>query len=208
MKARGRIRIIGGTLRGSRLEVPDRPGLRPTPDRLRETLFNWLMPVLAGSHVLDLFAGSGALALEAMSRGAASAVAVERDRELAQQLADNAVRLRVQGLSVVCDDALAWLRRGPAQPFDIVFLDPPFDAGLWSEVAAALDEGGWLRPGALVYLESPRNVKPAVPPTWQSRKDARAGDVQGTLWRAPAANDQGDGSRADDGPVTQTRSQT
>jgi 16S rRNA (guanine966-N2)-methyltransferase len=191
MKARGRIRIIGGSLRGSRLEVPDRSGLRPTPDRLRETLFNWLMPVLAGSRVLDLFAGSGALALEAMSRGAASAVAVERDRELARHLADNAARLRVPGLSVVCDDALAWLRRGPTGPFDIVFLDPPFDADLWSQAATALDGGGWLRPGALVYVESPRNAKPAVPPTWRSHKDAHAGDVQGVLWRIPAANDSG-----------------
>ncbi|HRQ64696.1 MAG TPA: RsmD family RNA methyltransferase, partial [Xanthomonadaceae bacterium] len=93
----------------------------------------------------------------------------------------------------------------PAEPFDIVFLDPPFDANLWSEAAAALDEGGWLRPGALVYLESPRNAKPSVPPTWQFHKDARAGDVQGTLWRVPASNDQGDGSRAEESPVTQTQ---
>ncbi|HRQ64697.1 MAG TPA: RsmD family RNA methyltransferase, partial [Xanthomonadaceae bacterium] len=110
MKAPGRIRIIGGSLRGSRLDVPDRAGLRPTPDRLRETLFNWLIPNLPGSRVLDLFAGTGALALEALSRGAASAVAVERDRELARLLADNAARLRVPAFSVVCDDARAWLR--------------------------------------------------------------------------------------------------
>jgi 16S rRNA (guanine966-N2)-methyltransferase len=184
MRTPGRIRIIGGSLRGSRLDVPDRPGLRPTPDRLRETLFNWLQPLLPGSRVLDLFSGSGALALEALSRGAASAVAVERDRELARRIADNAVRLRVPNLEVVGEDALTWLARGPARAFDLVFLDPPFDLDLWTRAAAALEAGGWLAPGARVYVETPRDVSPRLPRGWTLQREARAGDVCGALWRA------------------------
>jgi 16S rRNA (guanine966-N2)-methyltransferase len=180
----GRIRIIGGSLRGSRLDVPDRPGLRPTPDRLRETLFNWLQPLLPGSRVLDLFSGSGALALEALSRGAASAVAIERDRALARRIADNAVRLRVPNLEVVSEDAFAWLARGPAQAFDLVFLDPPFELDLWTRAAAALEAGGWLAPGARVYVETPREVSLLPPQGWTLLREARAGDVSGALWRA------------------------
>jgi 16S rRNA (guanine966-N2)-methyltransferase len=188
MNTPGRIRIIGGSLRGSRLEVPDRPGLRPTPDRLRETLFNWLQPLLPGSRVLDLFAGSGALALEALSRGAASAVAVERDRDLARLLADNVARLRVPALSVVCDDALAWLKRGPAERFDIVFLDPPFDADFWQQGADALQQGGWLKPAALIYVESPRGLEPAMPGDWNRHRTAKVGEVCGALWRSGAGD--------------------
>lgn len=183
MKTPGRIRIISGSLRGSRLDVPERPGLRPTPDRLRETLFNWLQPRLPGSRVLDLFAGSGALALEALSRGAASAVAVERDRELARRIADNAARLRVPNLEVVGEDALAWVGRGPKHPFDIVFLDPPFDLDLWGRAATALEEGGWLAPEALVYVEAPHDMTPAIPHGWTLHRETRAGDVRGALWR-------------------------
>ena len=182
MKTMGRIRIIGGSLRGSRLDVADHPGLRPTPDRLRETLFNWLAPVIVGSRVLDLFAGSGALALEALSRGAASALAIERDRELARRIADNAARLRVPGLEVAVENALVWLSREAARPFDVVFLDPPFDADLWSKAAAALDRGGWLAPGARIYVETSRDITPVLPQSWTLLRESHAGDVLGALY--------------------------
>src|SRR5690606_15336453 len=124
--APGRIRIIGGTLRGSRLDVPDRPGLRPTADRVRETLFNWLQPVLPGARCLDAFAGTGALGLEAASRGAASVLALERDPALATALRAAVQRLGATTVEVHAADALAWLARPPDRRFDIVFLDPPF----------------------------------------------------------------------------------
>ena len=132
--APGRIRIIGGSLRNSRLEVPDRPGLRPTPERVRETLFNWLAPVIAGSRCLDLFAGTGALGVEALSRGAARAQFVERDGRAVQALRANLARLKAADGRVAEADALAWLQ-GEAEPFDLVFLDPPFAAAAWTPAA-------------------------------------------------------------------------
>jgi len=175
-----KVRIIAGRLRGSKLEVPDRPGLRPTPDRVRETLFNWLAPRIEGAHCLDLFAGSGALGLEAISRGAASAVLVERDPALAASLRAAVARLGATGSEVRCVDALAFLA-GPATPFDVVFVDPPFDAGLWSEVAARLAEGGWLAPGAVVHVEWPVDREPKLPPTWRVHREGRAGAVRHAL---------------------------
>ena len=136
----GSVRIIGGRWRGTRLPVVDADGLRPTSDRVRETLFNWLQPVLRGARVLDLFAGSGALGFEAVSRGAGSAVLVERDARLAAMLRDSLARLDAGGqVEVAQSDALAWLR-GPApkQRFDVVFVDPPFAAALWPAVLEAL----------------------------------------------------------------------
>src|SRR5215469_13737471 len=117
MNALGRIRIIGGSLRNSRVEVPEAPGLRPTPDRVRETLFNWLQPVIEGSRCLDLYAGTGALGLEAVSRGAALVTFVERDPKLSAALKANLARLKVQA-AVVGDDAARWLKGG-GKPFDV-----------------------------------------------------------------------------------------
>lgn len=150
----GSVRIIGGRWRGTKLEVPAAPGLRPTGDRVRETVFNWLQPVLPGARVLDLFAGSGVLGLEAVSRGAREAVLVERDPALAEGLRGAVERLRAADqVRVVRADAIAWLRAPLAGRFDVVFLDPPFAAGLWPQAFAALP--AWLAEDAWLYVEAP-----------------------------------------------------
>lgn len=176
-----RIRVIAGTLRGSRLEVPDRPGLRPTPDRVRETLFNWLAPGIEGARCLDLFAGSGALGIEALSRGAASALFVERDPELAALLRATINRLGVVGAHLIGADANAFLA-GPATRFDVVFLDPPFDADLWARVARTLEAGDWLAPGAQIHVEWPDGRELGLPSTWRLHRASRAGAVRHALY--------------------------
>lgn len=170
------------------LPVLDSPGLRPTPDRVRETLFNWLALDMPGARVLDLFAGTGALGLEALSRGAASAVFVERDPRVAQSLVANlellgaALRGRVQAA-----DALAFLASPlPASPFTLAFLDPPFRQGLAEPCCLALEQG-WLAEEAYVYLETESELAVAVPATWQLHRDVRAGDSTGRLYRRRAA---------------------
>jgi 16S rRNA (guanine966-N2)-methyltransferase len=176
-KRPGYVRIIGGKWRGRRLPVPDLPGLRPTPDRVRETLFNWLAPVIGGSRCLDLFAGTGVLGFEAASRGAREVVLVERDREAAGRLREAAATLAPDRLEVVHGEALAWLK-SPAGPFDVVFLDPPYEAGLLDAAMRALDSGGWLAPGARIYLEAPAaSGAPSLPPGWILHRSGRAGAV-------------------------------
>jgi 16S rRNA (guanine966-N2)-methyltransferase len=188
----GQVRIIGGRWRNTRLPVPDLPGLRPSSDRVRETLFNWLQPALPGARVLDLFAGSGALGLEAVSRGAASACLVERDPALAAGLRSSVVRLRAQAqVQVVQDDALRWLdAAGAAAPADIAFVDPPFAAGLWDAVLqrlpARLSAGAWL------YLESPAGHVPALPPEWALYREGGSREVRAALYRRAAATLPGD----------------
>jgi 16S rRNA (guanine966-N2)-methyltransferase len=178
----GRIRIIGGSLRNSRLEVPDLPGLRPTPDRVRETLFNWLAPVIDGARCLDLCAGTGALGVEALSRGAGAVQFVERDARAAQALRDNLARLRASDGQVTMLDAGLFLQ-GAAQPQEVVFLDPPFALELWSVLARQLEQGGWLAARAWIYVESPRGHVPALPPNWQLHREGLAGDVRFALYR-------------------------
>lgn len=180
----GRVRIIGGDLRGSVLSVPDRPGLRPTPGRLRETLFNWLQPHLAGAHCLDLFAGSGALGIEALSRGAGGVCLVERDAGLAAALRGNLQRLRQGEKSSVREaDASSLLTAAALQSFDIVFVDPPFADDLWEQTASRLEQGDWLMPQAWIYMEMPVGAHPSVPPTWVLQREAKAGDVRSVLYR-------------------------
>jgi 16S rRNA (guanine966-N2)-methyltransferase len=181
MNALGRIRIIGGSLRNSRVEVPEAPGLRPTPDRVRETLFNWLQPVIEGSRCLDLYAGTGALGLEAVSRGAALVTFVERDPKLSAALKANLARLKVQA-AVVGDDAARWLKGG-GKPFDVVFMDPPFADNLWEGAASALEAHGWLAPSAWIYVEAPKGAHLAVPDAWQVHRSGLAGEVAYTLYR-------------------------
>jgi 16S rRNA (guanine966-N2)-methyltransferase len=178
----GRIRIIGGRLRNSRLEVPELPGLRPTPERVRETLFNWLAPMIEGACVLDLCAGTGALGIEALSRGAASACFVEPAARPVQALRDNLARLKAVGGEVVALDAQGFLR-GAARPFDLVFLDPPFALGLWSVLAERMELGGWLAGQAWIYVESPRGPAPGVPASWSLHREGRAGEVRFALYR-------------------------
>lgn len=179
----GVVRIVGGSLRGSKLAVPVLADLRPTPQRLRETLFNWLMPVIDGARVLDVFAGSGALGIESLSRGAAHALMLERDHAQAARISADLARLRIGGGEVRCVDALQALAPAPAQPFDVAFLDPPFDADLWARAAALLDECDWLSPRAAVYVEMPETVRFAAPLNWSLFRDSRAGAVRGQLYR-------------------------
>jgi 16S rRNA (guanine966-N2)-methyltransferase len=186
--AAGKLRIIGGSLRGSKLAVPDVPGLRPTPDRVRETLFNWLMPVIDGARCLDLFAGTGALGIEALSRGAAWVDFVESDARLAQALRENLARLRQANAAVRGADALTLLQMPPATPYDIVFVDPPFPAGMWESVAAALQAHAWLRDGALVYIEMPAQAQPALPEQWVAHRQSGAGAVRYSLYRCRGAS--------------------
>ncbi len=183
-RAPGRVRIIAGRLRGSRIDVPDRPGLRPTPDRVRETLFNWLAPVIEGARVLDLFAGTGALGIEALSRGAAEVDFVESDRALAEALRATLARLH-QSAEVEQLPAETFLL-GPHAPYSLVFLDPPFAAELWVGVAERLEQGGLLVDGARVYVESPRQLTPALPANWQLLRELQAGEVRAALYRRVA----------------------
>ena len=180
--APGSVRIIGGRLRGTRLPVADRPGLRPTSDRVRETLFNWLQAQLPGARVLDLFAGSGALGLEALSRGAASALLVETDSQLASGLKALGDRLELgDQLEVHAGDALAWLRAAHDGSFDIAFVDPPFDADLWDAVLALLPARVTDR--AWIYIESPGAAIPVFPPEWSLHREKRTQDVRYALYR-------------------------
>jgi 16S rRNA (guanine966-N2)-methyltransferase len=177
----GKVRIIGGRWRGTRLPVPDRPGLRPTADRVRETLFNWLQPVLPGARVLDLFAGSGALGLEAISRGAAQATLVEHDGELASGL--RALTGRLEGgaaVTVVHADALAWLHGQADATFDLAFVDPPFDANLWGGIVPALVPK--LSAHAWLYVEGPADTAPAMPPDWTLHREGRTREVRYALY--------------------------
>lgn len=188
----GQVRIVGGRWRNTRLAVPDLPGLRPTCERVRETLFNWLMPRLAGARVLDLFAGSGALGLEAVSRGAAAAVLVERDPDLADRLRRQVERLGAQAqVQVVQADALQWLRRHDPVPFDLAFVDPPFAAGLWDAVLETLPAR--LAADAWLYLESPQDAHPAPPAgDWQPHRAGQTREVRYALYRRAAGTLRGD----------------
>ncbi|MCC7220590.1 MAG: 16S rRNA (guanine(966)-N(2))-methyltransferase RsmD [Candidatus Contendobacter sp.] len=177
------LRVIGGQWRSRRLEFPDLPGVRPTPDRVRETLFNWLAPMLPGARCLDLFAGSGALGIEALSRGAAEVVFVERDPAAVRALRDNLARLKAENGRVELAEALTWLRQ-PATPFEIVLLDPPFGAGLLEPVCAALEAGGWLQATAWIYLEAETGWRPAsLPAHWMLYREKTAGMVAYRLAR-------------------------
>jgi 16S rRNA (guanine966-N2)-methyltransferase len=182
---KGKLRIIAGEFRGRRIPVPDRPGLRPTPDRVRETLFNWLGQQLDGLACLDLFAGSGALGFEAASRGAARVVMVEQDRAACASLRKSLDLLGARQVELVFDDAFAFLER-TRERFHVVFLDPPFRQ---NAAAAALERlPRSLVPGARVYVESAEAVER---PGWRELKRARAGQVSYQLleW---SGDDQGD----------------
>lgn len=173
----GQLRIIGGRWRGRRLAIPPSPGIRPTPDRVRETLFNWLQMDVAGSRCLDLYAGSGALGIEALSRGAREVVFVDADPVATRALETVLGALGAEAGRVVRADVPAFLAGSP-EPFDIVFLDPPYGTGAVAPVLRSLDERGWLRAGGLAYLEdSARAGAPALPPGWTLLRSGRAGEV-------------------------------
>ena len=179
---RGDLRIIAGRLRGRRWPFPSVAGLRPTPDRVRETLFIWLAPRIAGARCLDLFAGSGALGLEALSRGAAQVTFVEQDREAAKLLHDRLNAWELTGGTVLAADAEQVAVWAAFAPFDIVFLDPPFDSNLLQASLATLARGAHLAVDARVYVEtSARGAALHTPPidaaAWQSVRSGKAGEV-------------------------------
>jgi 16S rRNA (guanine966-N2)-methyltransferase len=166
--------------RGRKLRFPPSPEIRPTPDRVRETLFNWIAMRLPGARCLDLFAGSGALGLESLSRGAAHVTFVERDAAAARELRARLSEWGASGAEVEQGDALRFLAGtgGIGRPFDIVFLDPPFDSDFLTQASQRLENGGWLAPGALIYVESPaRAGLPPLPPAWTTTKAKQAGEV-------------------------------
>ena len=179
--AAGTLRVIGGKYRSRLIRVPARPGLRPTPDRVRETLFNWLGQNLEGHACLDLFAGSGALGFEAASRGAVRVVMVEKDRAALAELERNRAALEAAQVSVVGGDAEAYLARETSR-FDVVFLDPPFRQNALPAILDKLPPR--LEPAARVYVESDSPVEVSGP--WSELKRARAGQVSYQLlqWNA------------------------
>ena len=173
----GKVRIISGQWRRRQLLVPDVDGLRPTPDRVRETLFNWLRDAIEGARCLDLYAGSGALGFEAASRGASKVVLVEKHERAVASLRKQASELGAEQIVVVHADVARWLQ-GTATPFDIVFLDPPFASADLGELCGRLERGSWLAPGALVYLETRASEEtPELPAGWQFLRRQKAGQV-------------------------------
>jgi 16S rRNA (guanine966-N2)-methyltransferase len=185
------LRIIGGTWRGRKLRFPAGPDIRPTPDRVRETLFNWLGARVPGARCLDLFAGSGALGLEALSRGAAHVTFIEHDPRAARELSAHLSEWGASGARVECQDALAFLRGTAGNPFDIAFLDPPFASGLIAGAAQLLTTRGWLSPGARLYVEcAASDGAPVLPATLAALKAKQAGEVGYHLYEyLPAGTD-------------------
>jgi 16S rRNA (guanine966-N2)-methyltransferase len=197
MSGPGQVRIIAGRWRGSRLPILDVPGLRPTSDRVRETLFNWLAPVLPGARCVDLFAGTGALGLEAASRGAASVQLIESQPQVAQQLKANVERLRgeqievtqievtqieVIQIEVIQADALSWLKSVESGRIDIAFVDPPFDSELWRPLLAELLPR--LAPAARVYLETPTGALSQLPAGFSLLRHGKTREVDYRLLQA------------------------
>lgn len=174
-----RVRIIGGQWRGRLIRFPDAQGLRPTADRVRETLFNWLQFDLHGRRVLDLFAGSGALGFEAASRGAAEVLMLEQSPRVVAQLQQSAEALEAKQLSVVRGDALSYLGANPDQVYDVVFLDPPFGKNLLAPALKLLHEQSQVSPGGYIYIEMPtQEAMPELPAGWQVERLKEAGDVR------------------------------
>lgn len=184
------LRIIGGEWRGRKVHFPPVTAIRPTPDRVRETVFNWLQATAPGSRCLDLYAGSGALGLEALSRGAREVVFVDFEAAVYRHLVST---LRVLGSDrgrVIRSDARQFLA-GTGEPFDIIFLDPPFGEPVLADVCRRIEAGGWLAPGGLVYLEAPASAgPPELPAGWTMLRTKRAGEVGYHLARRDSAAGQ------------------
>ena len=182
------LRIIGGEWRGRKLRFPDAPNLRPTPDRVRETIFNWLMPVVHGARCLDLFAGSGALGLEALSRGAAYTTFVDSHKKVAQALQAHLDLLNAKDRAqVIQNDSIKFLKNSAGmeiQAYDLVFLDPPYHLDLMEKVVPLLEELGWLTENAMLYLEiEKRQSLPQLPANWEKLKEKTAGEVNYFLFQ-------------------------
>jgi len=171
------VRIIGGTWRSRKIRFPDLPGLRPTPDRVRETLFNWLGQDLDGQSCLNLYAGSGVLGFEACSRGAMRVVQVERSPEACLALKQNCDQLDAKQVQILQMDVSRFLA-GPSEAFDVIFLDPPFQQGLIEPCCRLLEEKGWLSPHARIYIETEKDyILDQLPDKWSSHRNKQAGGV-------------------------------
>ncbi|WP_109079129.1 16S rRNA (guanine(966)-N(2))-methyltransferase RsmD [Aggregatibacter kilianii] len=183
---KGEVRIIAGLWRGRKLPVLSSQGLRPTGDRVKETLFNWLMPYIAGSDCLDCFAGSGSLGFEALSRQAEKVTFLELEKAVAQQLSKNIQTLKcADRAQVVNQNSLAFLNHPQNQPhFDVVFLDPPFHFDLAEQAVALLAQNNWLRPQALIYVETEKGKVAKVPQSWRLLKEKDSGQVSYRLYQA------------------------
>jgi 16S rRNA (guanine966-N2)-methyltransferase len=180
----GQLRIIGGQWRSRRLSFPQAPGLRPTPDRVRETLFNWLAPYVEGARVLECFAGSGAVFLEALSRGASTGLALELDAQAARALRSHLDTLQCKVGEVRQEDCLRYLTEQPASAFDLAFLDPPFQHNLLQPACQLLEQQGWLSPQAWIYTES--ETAPSglgLPGNWRLHREKHTGQVHYALWQ-------------------------
>ncbi|MBL8268431.1 16S rRNA (guanine(966)-N(2))-methyltransferase RsmD [Steroidobacter sp.] len=185
--APNRLRIVGGRWRGRQIDFPAIDAIRPSPDRVRETLFNWLQPHIVGARCLDLFTGSGALGIEALSRGASAVTFVDREPQVGRHLTQTLERLGATGATVKIEDAVRFLER-PAQPFDVVFLDPPFASTLLASVFASLARG-WLAPNAHIYVECPADIPlPPLSVGWTVHRSKQAGQVGYHLLRATTAH--------------------
>ena len=175
----GQLRIVAGNWRSRLLQIADVPGLRPTSERIRETLFNWLTPCIHGARCLDLYAGTGALGLEALSRGAADVVFVEQSVLAAKTLQANISSLGAKDVKILNLDARKYLRRESPTAFDVVFIDPPFAAELHDELCRLLAAGAWLAADARIYIELDRDqLEPTLPDAWSILKNKTAGKVR------------------------------
>ena len=186
--AKGEVRIIAGLWRGRKLPVLTSQGLRPTGDRVKETLFNWLMPYIVDSECLDCFAGSGSLGFEALSRQAAKVTLLELEKAVAQQLSKNIQTLKcADRAQVVNQNSLQFLNQPQNQPhFDLVFLDPPFNFDLAEQAITLLDKNHWLRPQALIYVETEKDKGLNVPENWALLKEKNSGQVSYRLYQVEA----------------------
>ena len=183
-----KLRIISGEWRSRQLPIPNIEGLRPTPDRVRETLFNWINYEVPGARCADLFCGSGALGLEALSRGAKSALFVDNSKVVTKQMNDNLSTLRAENYQVVQQNAAEFLATAMPQPLDLVFLDPPFRKNWLAQIVPLL-ENGWLADKALVYIEMEKEAPlPDLPSSWHLEKEKNAGQLVYRLFAVNQAN--------------------
>lgn len=181
----GQLRIIGGIWRSRKLTFIKASGLRPTSDRVRETLFNWLAPYIEGARTLDLFTGSGALSFEALSRGAVCATLLDVNSEVSDHLKIQLQQFDCEKATLVNQSALLYLKKLSEQPFDIVFLDPPFRQGLLEQCCTLLETNGWLNKNAWIYTESESSPSQfSLPTNWRLYKEKKAGHVYYALWQS------------------------
>lgn len=183
MAKTNQLRIIGGEMGGRRLRFPDARGLRPTGERMRETLFNWLQGEMSGANVLDLFAGSGALGFEALSRGAGHVSFVEKIGRVADAIRESLSDLGVSNANLIQKDALQFIKAG-GQSYNVVFVDPPFEANLWQTVVDGLVENHLLTTGAWLYVEMDKRAPMfKIPPGFDLHRQKEQGDVKAFLYQ-------------------------